>query len=109
MVERTTKIWLSLAWYKCDASRHLLSLAASYHRISKTAICDEEEEEEEEGTYCVEHRMEMFLRPMESGVHSREENRSYGGENQEGKSCALGLGGPGMRLLEVLERIDRES
>ena len=57
----------------------------------------------------MEHRVEILLRTMQSHIHSCKENRTRRGEDKEGQSGALGLGMPGMSLLQILERINREE
>jgi hypothetical protein len=50
--------------------------------------------------------MEKLLRTMQAHINGWEEDHTRRREDEEGKSSSLGLGMPGVSLLEVLEGID---
>jgi hypothetical protein len=50
--------------------------------------------------------MEKLLRTMQAHINGREQDHTRRREDEEGESSSLGLGMPGMSLLEVLEGID---
>ena len=60
----------------------------------------------EGSTHGVEHGMEKLLRTMQAHINGWEEDHTRRREDEEGKSSSLGLGMPGVSLLEVLEGID---